>query len=151
MIKKIREMIRIEPELQVPITIATVCTFVFTYFYNLVLSESAQYMAIAILVLADGAAGILAGIKREGFKTFKALKILVTLVVWWSLQTVLISIEDGFKGTSWMSETILIPLVFFEVISILKNLASANLIKDGVLVEILKNIDRHKNLENKKD
>ena len=52
--------------------------------------------------------------------------------------------EAGFKGTSWLSETILIPLIVFQVISALKNAEQAGFIKNDALAAILNKIDRHK-------
>ena len=92
----------------------------------------------------DGFFGIIAGTKREGFKTYKAVRILKTLTAWIITLTALIMVEAGFKGTSWLSETILIPLIVFQVISALKNAAQAGFIKNEALTEILDKIDKHK-------
>ena len=53
-------------------------------------------------------------------------------------------VEAGFKGTSWLSETILIPLIVFQVISALKNAEQAGFIKNEALGTILNKIDKHK-------
>jgi phage-related holin len=96
------------------------------------------------VVLLDGLFGIIAGIKREGFKTFKALKILRTLVTWIIFLTVLLGVEKGFKGTGWLSETILIPFIVFQLISALKNASMSGFIKTEILNKILDQIDNHK-------
>jgi hypothetical protein len=95
----------------------------------------------------DGFFGIIAGIKREGFKTYKALRILKTLTAWIVTLTVLLIVEKGFSNTSWISETILIPLIVFQVISSLKNAADAGYIKNEVLTKILEKIDQHKSFK----
>ena len=56
-------------------------SFICTYFLHLTMDNTEQYIAIISVVLLDGIFGIIAGAKREGFKTFKALKILQTLKV----------------------------------------------------------------------
>jgi hypothetical protein len=53
-------------------------------------------------------------------------------------------VEAGFKGTSWLSETILIPLIVFQVISALKNAEQGGFIKNEALSTILDKIDKHK-------
>ena len=127
------------------VTFTALLTFLCTYFYNLAMDNVEQYLAVVALVFMDGFFGVIAGIKREGFKTYKALKVLKTAFTWVVILTGLLMIERGFAGTAWLSETIVVPFVVFEIISILKNAASAGLIQHSLLVEILQKIDRHKN------
>ena len=118
--------------------------FICSYFFNLAMDNSEQYLAVVAVIFMDGFFGIIAGTKREGFKTCKAVKILKTLTAWIITLTALIMVEAGFKGTSWLSETILIPLIIFQVISALKNAEQAGFIKNEALSAILDKIDRHK-------
>jgi hypothetical protein len=53
-------------------------------------------------------------------------------------------IEKGFSAASWLSETILIPFIVFQLISALKNASMAGFIKAGLLNDILDRIDKHK-------
>ena len=119
-------------------------SFIFTYFFNLTIDNSDQYLGLIAVVMLDGFFGILAGMRREGFKTFKALKVLRTLITWIIFLTVLLTIERGYPGTSWLSETILIPFIVFQVISALKNASMCGWIKSDVLNNILDKIDNHK-------
>lgn len=119
-------------------------SFIFTYFFNLTIDNSDQYLGLIAVVMLDGFFGILAGTRREGFQTFKALKVLRTLITWIIFLTVLLTIEKGFPGTSWLSETILIPFIVFQVISALKNASMCGWIKSDVLNSILDKIDKHK-------
>jgi hypothetical protein len=123
---------------------STAFAFVCSYFFNLAIENSDQYLAVVAIIFMDGFFGVIAGTKREGFKTYKAVKILKTLVAWIITLTVLIMVEAGFKGTSWLSETILIPLIIFQVISALKNAEQAGFIKNEALTTILDKIDKHK-------
>jgi hypothetical protein len=123
---------------------STAFAFVCSYFFNLAIENSDQYLAVVAIIFMDGFFGVIAGTKREGFKTYKAVKILKTLVAWIVTLTVLIMVEAGFKGTSWLSETILIPLIIFQVISALKNAEQAGFIKNEALTTILDKIDKHK-------
>ncbi len=123
---------------------SSICGFLITYFTELTLNNIEQFLAVGFVVVLDGFFGLIAGIKREGFKTFKALSILRTLTVWWMILGVILSIEKGFAGTGWLSETILTPFLVFELISALKNASMAGFINSGLLNTILDKIDSHK-------
>lgn len=118
--------------------------FIATYFYNLTMNNYEQYIAVISVVFLDGIFGIIAGTKREGFKTFKAISVLRTAVVWIMILTVLLSIEKGFTGSGWISETVLIPFMAFQIVSTLKNASMAGYIKVDLLNKILDKIDNHK-------
>ena len=120
--------------------------FICSYFMELTMQNAEQYLAIATLIFADGFFGIIAGVKREGFKTFKALKILRTLVFWTIILTVILVIEKSIPGASWLSETVVVPLVVLQLISVLKNASMAGFIKMDVVNTILDRIDNHKGL-----
>ena len=122
----------------------TIMAFICSYFFNIAMSNSDQYLALVGVVMADGFFGVIAGSKREGFQTFKALKVLKTLVTWIVLLTVLLMVEKGFKGTSWLSETILVPFIIFQLISALKNASMSGFIQIETLNQILDKIDLHK-------
>ena len=125
-------------------SVSTIMAFICSYFFNLAMSNSDQYLALVGVVMADGFFGVIAGTKREGFQTFKALKVLRTLVTWIVLLTTLLMVEQGFKGTNWLSETILVPFIIFQLISALKNASMAGFIDMAALNIILDKIDLHK-------
>ena len=129
------------------LSVTTTLTFICSYFGNLVLDHSSQYFAVIAVAFLDGILGIIAGTKKEGFKTYKALKILKTTFAWLSILTVILMVEEGFVGTFWLSETIIMPFIVFQLISILKNAAQAGFIKGSLLNEILEKIDQHKNIK----
>ena len=108
------------------------------------MQNAEQYLAITTLVFADGFFGVVAGVKREGFKTYKAIKILRTLIFWVIMLTLILVIEKSIPGAGWLSETMLMPLVIFQLISTVKNASMAGFIKTSVLNQILDNIDKHK-------
>ena len=130
-------------------SVATTVSFLCTYLLNLTMDNAEQYLAIVVTVALDGIFGMIAGARREVFKTFKALKILRTGVVWIMFLTTLLIIEKGFPGTSWLSETILLPFIFFQIISALKNASMAGFIEGKLLTEILDKIDLHKGARQK--
>jgi phage-related holin len=120
--------------------------FICSYFLELTMQNAEQYLAVATLVFADGFFGIIAGVKREGFKTYKAIKILKTLIFWVLILTLILVIEKSIPGAGWLSETMLMPLVIFQLISVIKNASMSGFIKADVLNKILDRIDRHKGL-----
>ena len=126
------------------LTATTTMSFLLSYFMELTLGNAEQFLGVACVVLLDGFFGIIAGIKREGFKTFKALSVLRTLGVWWIILGAILSVEKGFVGAGWMSETIIIPFLIFQLISALKNASMAGFIKMDLLNQILDKIDNHK-------
>ena len=130
--------------LSITLSISTTMSFICTYFFNLTMTYSEQYLALIAVVFLDGFFGVIAGAKREGFKTFKALSVIRTAAVWCMFLTVILLVEQGFKGTGWLSETILIPFVIFQLISALKNASMCGFIKADVLNQILDRIDNHK-------
>ncbi len=126
------------------LTFTTTVTFICSYFYNLTMDNFEQYTSLLAVVLLDGFFGIIAGCKREGFKTFKAIKVLRTSIVWTMFLTVLLLVEKGFAGTAWLSETIIIPFIIFQLISALKNASMIGWIPSSLLNDILDKIDLHK-------
>ena len=130
--------------LTVILSLTTTLAFVCAYFGKLAMDNIEQYFAVIALVFMDGFFGIVAGTKREGFKTYKALKVLRTVFTWLVILTVILMIEKGFKGTSWLSETVMIPFMVFELISALKNASMSGFIKSDQLNQILDLIDKHK-------
>jgi len=118
--------------------------FVCSYFMEITMQNAEQYLAIVALIFADGFFGVIAGIKREGFKTYKAVRILKNLLFWVIFLTVILGIEANFNGTFWLSETIITPLIIFQLISALKNASMAGFVKIDELNKILDKIDRHK-------
>ena len=118
--------------------------FICSYFLELTMANAEQYLAVAAVLLLDGFFGVIAGIKREGFKTYKALKVLKNIFTWELILTAVLMIEKGFTGTWWLSETIITPFIVFQLASALKNASMAGFIKNELLNIILDKIDKHK-------
>jgi len=126
------------------ISASAACAFICSYFWGLALDNAEQFLAVACVVLLDGFFGVIAGIKREGFRTYKAIKVLRTLVLWWVILGVILAVEKGFVGAGWLSETIVVPFLIFQLISALKNASLSGWIQMDVLTKILEKIDQHK-------
>ena len=131
--------------LSVPIvTVSFFCS----YFFQLTIGNVEQYLALIAVIFIDGFFGIVAGIKREGFQTRKAVRVLKRAVTWIAILTVLLMVEKGFQGTAWLSEVVIIPFVVLQLISALKNASMAGFIKAEELNKILDRIDNHKGFRN---
>ena len=121
-------------------------TFMCSYFMNLTMANSDQYLAIVGVMFLDGVFGMIAGTRREGFQTRKAIKVLRNTVVWLVILTVILMVEQGFAGTAWLSEVIVVPFMVFQLISALKNASMAGFIQMSLLNQILAKIDKHKGI-----
>jgi phage-related holin len=126
------------------LTLTTACAFIGSYFMNLTADNIEQYLSVGFVIFADGYFGIWAGMKREGFQTRKALKVLKTFGFWVVMLSAILTIEKGFAGTSWLSETIMAPFLVFQLISILKNASMVGVVHNELLVQILDKLDKHK-------
>lgn len=123
---------------------STLVAFIGTYFLNLTLDNANQFLAVSVVIFADGFFGVWAGAKREGFKTFRALKVLKTFGFWVVMLGCILAIEKGFTGTLWLSETIIAPFLVFQLISVLKNASMVGIVKNELLTQILDKLDKHK-------
>jgi phage-related holin len=111
---------------------------------NLTADNIEQYLSVAFVIFADGFFGVWAGVKREGFRTYKALSVLKTFIFWTVMLSAILTIEKGFTGTGWLSETIMAPFLVFQLISILKNASMVGVVKNELLTQILDKLDKHK-------
>jgi phage-related holin len=130
--------------LLITLSLTTACAFIGSYFMNLTANNIEQYLSVAFVIFTDGFFGVWAGVKREGFKTFKALSVLKTFIFWIVMLSAILTIEKGFTGTSWLSETIMAPFLVFQLISILKNASMVGVVKNELLTQILDKLDKHK-------
>jgi len=128
----------------ITLSMSTLLAFIGTYFFNLTADNIEQFLAVGLIIFVDGFFGVWAGMKREGFQTFKALKVLKTFGFWMVMLACILSIEKGFTGTSWLSETIVAPFMVFQLISILKNASMVGIVKNELLTQILDKLDKHK-------
>lgn len=130
--------------LLITLSLTTACAFIGSYFMNLTADNIEQYLSVAFVIFADGFFGVWAGFKREGFRTYKALNVLKTFIFWIVMLSAILTIEKGFTGTSWLSETIMAPFLVFQLISILKNASMVGVVKNELLTQILDRLDKHK-------
>jgi phage-related holin len=122
----------------------TTMSFICSYFLELYMGNLEQYLGLVAVIFIDGFFGIIAGTKREGFQTRRAVSVLQRAVTWVIFLTVILMVEKGFTYTAWLSETIIVPFIVLQLISALKNASMAGFIKADLLNEILDRIDKHK-------
>jgi phage-related holin len=122
----------------------TTMSFICSYFLELYMGNLEQYLGLVAVIFIDGFFGIIAGTKREGFQTRRAVSVLQRAVTWVIFLTVILMVEKGFAYTAWLSETIIVPFIVLQLISALKNASMAGFIKADLLNEILDRIDKHK-------
>ena len=130
--------------LLITLSLTTAFAFIGTYFLHLTADNIDQFLSVGLVVFADGFFGVWAGTKREGFQTRKALSVLKTFGFWTIMLAAILSIEKGFTGTSWLSETIMAPFLVFQLISILKNASMVGVVKNELATKILDKLDNHK-------
>ena len=130
-------------------SISSGVAYILSYIFDVTSNNSEQYLAVIAVMFMDGFFGICAGVKKEGFKTCKALQILKNIFTWIIILTVTLMVEKGFSGTYWLSEVIITPFLIFQIISALKNASMAGFIKGKLLNEILDRIDKHKGTRKK--
>jgi len=123
--------------------ITALIAFICSYLQLLVMENTEQFLAVISVMFLDGIFGIIAGTKREGFKTKKAVFILRNTAVWVGILATILIVERGFS-ISWLSETFILPFIMFQLISALKNAARAGYIKNELLQIIMSGIDKHK-------
>lgn len=129
--------------LKISIPIITM-SFLLSYVWNVTMTNWEQYFALTLSISVDGIFGIINGTRKEGFMTFKALKVLKSLFTWGLMLTCILVTEKAFPEASWLSETFIIPVITFMFISALKNASQSGFIKAELLNTILEKIDRHK-------
>jgi len=130
-------------------SISATCAFICSYFFNLTMDNAEQYLAVVGVMFLDGIFGMIAGSKREGFQTRKAIKVLKNTFAWVAILTAILMVEKGFIGTGWLSEVMVVPFMVFQLISALKNASMAGFIKMSQLNYILDQIDKHKGIRDK--
>lgn len=115
------------------------------YFKVIYFDNVAMFEAITWVVVIDFIAGVSVAFKFHKFETQKALKVVYYLATYWILLAMVLQVEKGFPSAFWLSEAIIMPILVFQVISILKNLGLLGIIQNPLLSQILEKIDQHKN------
>lgn len=124
--------------------IITLLSFLFAYGKVLILDNINLFIAIGVVVIIDWIFGVMIAIKNKKFETQKALKIVYYLITYWSMLFAVLSIEKGFSSAFWLTEAIIMPILVFQIISMIKNLMLLGVINNSLAKQMFKNIDRYK-------
>lgn len=116
----------------------------FGYFKLILLDNTNLFEAITWVVLIDFFVGVILAFKRDNFQTRKAMKIIYYFATYFVLCAMVLKVEEGFPSAFWLSEAIIMPILVFQVVSILKNLSLIGVLNNTLLKEILTKIDKHK-------
>lgn len=111
---------------------------------DMVVSEKWQFISVFLVVILDALLGISRALVQKQFETKKAFKGVFMLAIFWAILAVMLSIEKGFPFASFLSEAVLLPIVTFQIISIIKNAHLLGFISGSIAERILSNIDKHK-------
>jgi small basic protein len=117
---------------------------ILTDLLNLMIDNVYQFIAILVVVGLDASLAMARAYKTGVFETNKALIAVVKFTIFCLLLAVVLVIEKGFPVASFLSESILLPILLVQLISILKNMQLLGLINNTTLDKILTKIDKHK-------
>lgn len=124
--------------------IVSLISAAFGYFKLILLDHTNLFEAITWVVLIDFIVGVSLAIKNEDFQTRKAMKIIYYFTTYFVLAAMVLKVEEGFASAFWLSEAVIMPILVFQVVSILKNLSLLGVINNSLLKDILSKIDKHK-------
>lgn len=125
-------------------TFATILAFIFGYFKIIAIDNINLFMAVFIVVIGDWLFGTFLAIRNKSWETRKALKVVYYLTGYWLIVFIVLSIEKAHAAAFFLSEAVVLPILIFQVISMLKNASLLGVLPKGLLLKILSNIDNYK-------
>lgn len=131
--------------------IITTFAFIVGYCKLVVIDSENLFAAVFVVVLFDWIFGVMVAFKNNMFETQKAKKIIFYLSTYWLVLFAVLAVEKAAPSAFWLSDAIIIPILIFQFISMLKNMTLLGFMKDSLLSDLLKNIDRYKDLEIEKN
>lgn len=125
-------------------TFATILAFIFGYLKIIAIDNINLFMAVFIVVIGDWLFGTFLAIRNKSWETRKALKVVYYLTGYWLIVFIVLSIEKAHAAAFFLSEAVVLPILIFQVISMLKNASLLGVLPKGLLLKILSNIDNYK-------
>lgn len=113
-------------------------------FFGIFIDNGWQFAAITLVVLVDSFFGVVAAFVNRNFETRRALKVVAYVFTYNLLLFLCLVVEKAWPVAFFLSEAVIVPIVLFQVISIVKNLALLGLVKAAWAKEILNRIDKYK-------
>lgn len=124
--------------------VTTFFAFLAGYFQLIVFDNVNLFMAVLLVCLGDWIFGVLLSFSKGKFETRKARKLIYYLTGYWTILFIVLSIEKGHPSAFFLSEAIVMPIIVFQLISMLKNASLLGVLPQGLLLKILQNIDDYK-------
>lgn len=124
--------------------IVTIISAFFGYIRVIVLENINMFRAIFVIVIVDFIFGIIKAFKQGNIRLSKAMRVLYYLTSYWMILFVVLTIENAHVSAFWLSEAVFLPIIIFQLISILKNASLIGAIPQGLLLKLLESIDAHK-------
>jgi phage-related holin len=125
-------------------TIMAVVMALCAYVVALIMDNINMFITVFLIEVVDFLFGIIIAYKNKNIQLKKGLNFLWTTVSYWMILTVVLSVEASHPAASWISEAIFLPILLFQLISILKKASILGVIPQGLLLEILERIEYKK-------
>lgn len=74
----------------------------------------------------------------------KSTKGVYYIVGYSAIVAVVLSIQKGFPAAGFLDEAVVLPILIFQLVSILKNASLLGVLPQGLLLQLLENIDNYK-------
>lgn len=117
---------------------------IFSYFNGVIIEHKHLFIAVTFVVIGDWIFGTIRAVKNNNWETQKALKLVYYLFAYYTILFIVISIKQAHASAFFISDAIVLPILLFQLCSMLKNMSLIGWIPGGLLLELLKNIDKHK-------
>lgn len=122
----------------------TFFAFLCGYFNLIVFDNVNLFMGVFIVCIGDWVFGVALSLSQKKFETRKALKIVYYLTGYWLILFIVLAIEKAHPAAFFLSEAIIMPIIVFQLISLLKNASLLGVLPQGLLLQMLQNIDNYK-------
>jgi len=126
--------------------IITLISSIFGYYHIIVTSNINLFASVTLVVIADWIFGVLKVLikSKNSFETNKALRIIYYLFAYNTIVFVILAIQKAQPSAYFLDEAIVLPIILFQLISMLKSISLLGWIPQGLLLQILSNIDSYK-------
>lgn len=129
-------------------SIITLVCMALGYFKVIYLDNVNLFNSVMMVVIGDWIFGTMVSIQRGKWETRKALRVIYYFAAYFVIVFIVLSIQKGNPNAFFLDEAIILPILIFQMISMLKNASILGIIPKGLLSEILEKIDSYKHKEN---
>lgn len=116
----------------------------FIGFVNTIKVHAAELIVMIVILILDWITGTMVALKNKKFQTRKALRSPMQIIGYFLIAVCVFEVEKVYPLLKFLEAAVILPIVVFNLISVMKNMALIGWIKKGILVKILDNIDTHK-------